>query len=193
VAAFSLLEVLFVLGTVATVSVVAVPEALTTIDDARAGGAARFVANRLLQARSEAVQRSRIVALRFDDASGTYTYSAYLDGNHNGVLAREIQSGIDRQIESTDTLRDRFMGVDFCTVPDLPAVDPASAPPGDDPIRFGSSDMVSFTPLGTATPGTLYICGRRNAQYAVRVYGETGKVRILKFNPASRQWTLAAL
>ena len=31
-------------------------------------------------------------------------------------------------------------------------------------------------------PGTVYIRGRRDAQYAVRIFGETGKTRMLKFD-----------
>jgi hypothetical protein len=52
--------------------------------------------------------------------------------------------------------------------------------------------MVTFTPTGTATSGSLYIRGRRDAQYVVRVYGETGKTRVLKFVPRSGQWIPAS-
>ena len=45
-----------------------------------------------------------------------------------------------------------------------------------------------FTPLGTATTGTLYILGRGGAQYAVRIFGETGKTRLLKFDRPAARW-----
>ena len=48
--------------------------------------------------------------------------------------------------------------------------------------------MATFTATGTATAGSLYIRGRRDVQYVVRIFGETGKTRILKFNPRTRQW-----
>ena len=48
--------------------------------------------------------------------------------------------------------------------------------------------MVTFTPLGSSSPGSLYIRGRGNVQYVLRVFAETGKIRILKFYPGSRQW-----
>jgi hypothetical protein len=48
--------------------------------------------------------------------------------------------------------------------------------------------MVTFTPLGTATTGSLYVRGRHEAQYVVRVFGETGKTRLLKFNRRSGTW-----
>jgi hypothetical protein len=64
-------------------------------------------------------------------------------------------------------------------LPGLSAPPPAHGPLDDsDPIRFGRSDMVSFSPLGTATPGTFYLAGG-GMQAAVRVTGGTARVRIL--------------
>jgi type II secretory pathway pseudopilin PulG len=192
VAAFSLLEIVFVLGAAATVSAVAVPETLATLDDSRTAAAARYVATRLQRTRMDAVARSTISAVRFGLVSSHYDFAGYQDGNRNGVLSRDIQAGIDRLVHPADRLGDHFPGVDFCAIPSLPAVDATSVAPGSDPIRLGSSDIVSFTPSGTSSSGSLYICGRRNTQYVVRVYGETGKTRILKFNAGSGQWLAAS-
>lgn len=191
-AAFSFIEIMFVLGTAATVSAVAVPETLATIDDSRTAAAARYVATRLQRARMEAVSRNGSTALRFTSLPDHYEFAGYVDGNRNGVLSRDIQSGVDQLFQPIDRLGDHFSGVDFGAIADLPAVDAGSPPPGDDPIRLGSSDMVTFTPEGTATSGSLYIRGRRGTQYVVRVYGETGKTRVLRFNTGSGQWIPAS-
>jgi type II secretory pathway pseudopilin PulG len=191
-AAFSFIEILFVMGTAAIVSAVAVPETLATLDDSRTAAAARYVSTRLQRTRMEAVTRNGSAALRFTQASDHYEFAAYVDGNRNGVLSRDIQAGIDRSIQPADRLTDHFPGVDFGAIPDLPPVDSTSTAPGSDPIRLGSSDMVTFTSVGTATSGSLYIRGRRDAQYVVRVYGETGKTRVLKFNAGSGQWMPAS-
>jgi hypothetical protein len=62
--------------------------------------------------------------------------------------------------------------------PGLPEVPPATGRlKGDDPIRFGRSDILSFSPLGTATPGTFYLAGE-DSQGAVRVT-TNGRVRLL--------------
>jgi type II secretory pathway pseudopilin PulG len=188
VAAFSFIEIMFVLGTAATISAVAVPETLTSLDDSRASAAARYVATRLQRTRMEAVTRSAVSAVRFTTISGHYDFAGYEDGNHNGVLSRDIQSGIDRLVSPADRLGDHFPGVDFCATPGLPPVDATSPPPGANPVRLGVSNILSFTPSGTSSSGSLYICSQRRAQYVVRVYGDTGKTRILKFNPASGQW-----
>src|SRR5262245_28191245 len=190
-AAFSFIEVLLVLGTAATVSAVAVPETLTIVDDNREGAAARYVSTRLMQTRMEAVSRNSSTAIRFTRYADHYDFAAYVDGNRNGVLSKDIQSGVDRVFQWPDRLGDHFAGVDFGAVPDLRAVAPAGTARGSDPIRLGSSDMVAFTATGTATAGSLYIRGRRDAQYVVRVYGETGKTRIMKFNARKRQWIQA--
>ena len=114
--------------------------------------------------------------------------AVYVDGNRNGVRTADISDGANPEIQKSERLVDLFPGVDFGAVPGLPSVEPGSPPPGEDPVRFGSSSMAVFTALGTSTPGSLYIRGRRDAQYAVRLFGQTGKIRVLKFNPRTRMW-----
>ena len=163
-----------------TVTAAATPQLLTTLDDSRALGAARYLSTRLQQTRMEAVTRNANVAMRFTLTGTTYSYIVYQDGNGNGVLSRDIQRGADPAIHPVERLRDQFPGVDFGALPDLPPTDPSSTAPGTDPIRLGSSDMVSFSPMGTSTTGSLYVRGRRNAQYAIRIFGETGRPESLR-------------
>ena len=187
-AAFSLIELVFAVGLAATIGAAAVPQLLTSVDDVRAASAARYIAARLQLARMEAIGRGRSVALRFVRSGTSFTLAAYVDGNLDGVRSRDIQDGIDWPLQSSERLSDRFPGVDFGAVSGLPPADPTGTPPGADPIRLGSSDMASFSPLGTSTTGSLYLRGRRDAQYAVRIFGETGKVRTLKYNSRSAEW-----
>ena len=104
------------------------------------------------------------------------------------MLADDIQHGIDRLIAAIERLPDQFTGVDFGAIPALPAVDAGGKPPGADPIHLGSGNIASFSAVGTATSGTVYIRGRRGSQYAVRIFGETGKSRLLKFEPQTGKW-----
>jgi type II secretory pathway pseudopilin PulG len=188
VAAFSLVELVFALGLAATLSAVAVPHLLASLDEARAASAARYVSTRLQRTRMEAIARNEATAVRVTRAAESYRLTQYVDGNRNGVRSRDIEAGVDRLIAGPERLGDQFPGVDFGVVPGLPPIDIPSGAPGADPIRLGSSDLVTFSPLGTATPGSLYVLGRRNVQFVVRIFGETGKTRILKFNQGSRQW-----
>src|SRR5437867_557991 len=95
---YSLIELVFVVGTLATLSGIAVPPLLTSIDDFRAAGAARYLSARLQRARIEAVMRSADVALQVTQNGAGYQFAVYVDGNRNGVRTREIQRGIDRVI-----------------------------------------------------------------------------------------------
>lgn len=187
-AAFSTIEIVFVLGVAATVGGVALAETGRARDDARASGAARYVATRLQQTRMEAIARGSATALRVSNGGSGYQFRIFLDGNHNGVLSADIAAGVDVPLQAIESVSEKFAAVEFGVLPNLPAVDSSSTPPGTDPIRLGSANSVTFTPLGTATPGSLYILGRGQAQFAVRIFGETGRTRVLRYHPQSGQW-----
>jgi hypothetical protein len=44
-----------------------------------------------------------------------------------------------------------------------------------------------MSPDGTATAGTVYLHGRRS-QYAVRILGTTGRMRVLQYKAAAHTW-----
>src|SRR5262249_13426577 len=171
-----------------TLGAAAMPAFLAGQDELRAAGAAAYVAARFQRARMEAVTRSANVAVRFTPAGSGYTFAVYVDGNGNGVLARDIESAVDRRIGAVERLPEQFTGVDFGAIPGLPAIDSEAPAPGGDPIRLGSGNAASFTASGTSTSGTVYIRSSRGAQYAVRVFGDTGKTRRLKFDRGERKW-----
>lgn len=185
---YSFLELVTVMALGVTLSVAALPEYLTALDEFRASGAAHHMSGRLQRARMDAIMRSAMVGMQFIQTSSGYSYAVYLDGNGNGVLTRDIQRGVDRLIGAAERLPDQFTGVEFGAIPGLPPVDPGGTAPGTDPIRLGSGNLASFSALGTSSTGTVYIRGRRDAQYAIRIFGDTGKTRMLKFEPWTRQW-----
>ena len=183
-----MLELVFTAGLLSTVAAMALPSFDRAIADARALGAARYVAGRLREARMEAVKRSANTAVRFASGDDDYAFSVHLDGNGDGVRRQDIDRGIDVELRPPERLATHFRHVEFGAFEDVPAPDTGSTPPGDDPIRIGSTDLLAFTPLGTATPGSLYLRGSGGVQYAVRVLGGTGRVRILVFDRARRRW-----
>ena len=185
---YSMVELAVVVGLTMTATATAVPRILAGFDEARVAGAAHYLSGRFYDTRIEAVTRSTEVALRFTATNAGYVYAVYVDGNGNGVLARDIQRNIDRQLHSPEQLCSQFSGVDFGTLPGLPAIDAGSPAPGNDPIRFGASNMVSFSAMGTSSSGTLYVKGSGKAQYAIRLVGATARVRIFRFDSRSRKW-----
>jgi hypothetical protein len=90
-------------------------------------------------------------------------------------------------LDAPEGLEQHFPGVGFGLAPEVPTVDGDEAGEGD-PIRVGRSRMISFSPSGTCTPGTVYLLGRGRQQLAVRVLGATGRVRTLQFNFAAAAW-----
>jgi hypothetical protein len=187
-AGYSVLELVFVLGLIATLSTVTVSGVITGLDDHRAAAAARYMSARLQRARMESVVRSRAVAVRFSHTGdGRFVFTAYVDGNRNGVISADIGRGVDERIWPDESIADAFPGIEFGVLPGLPPVDPGGTPPGEDPIRLGSSNLATFSAKGTSTSGSVYLRGR-SAQYVVRLFGNTGKTRVLRFDPRRRQW-----
>jgi len=182
-------ELAITVGLVATATATTIPDWRAGLDEFRVAGAARYLSSRLAETRMAAIQRSRHVALRFAGADGQYAFAAYEDGNGNGVLSADIQRGVDRLIHAPERLADHFRNVEFGTRPALPPIEAGEPLPGGDPIRLGAGNSVSFNPLGGATSGTIYLTGRGNTQYAVRVFGATGKVRVYRFDWRSLKWS----
>jgi type II secretory pathway pseudopilin PulG len=156
----------------------AIPQLFGAMDRSRTWAAARYLAARMTIARTYAVMRSAHVALRFNQDPSDVTFQMFVDANNNGVRASDIDSQVDRPLEPAARLSDLFPGVVIGTSADL----------GTDSVRIGSSDLLSFTPLGTATPGTIYVRGRDGTQLAVRVLGATARTRVLRYLPRTRKW-----
>src|SRR5262249_28073765 len=143
---------------------------------------------RLQHARMESVMRSADVGLKFVQSAGGYSYSTYVDGNGNGIRTIDIERGGDPPLKPAERLPAFFYGVDFRVLPGLPPVEPGGAAPDADPIKLGTSNIVTFTAIGSSSSGSLYVLGRKGAQYVIRIFGESGKTRVLKFNPQTKKW-----
>ena len=99
----------------------------------------------------------------------------------------EIQAGIDRTLTVPETIGSHFEGVAFGILDSVPDAD-GQAANGSDGVRVGSARLLAMNPDGTSSSGTLYLHGRDRAQYAVRVLGVTGRVRMLRFDHVRRRW-----
>ena len=61
-------------------------------------------------------------------------------------------------------------------------------PPGADPVKLGASNILTFTAIGSSSSGSLYVLGRSGAQYVIRIFGDSGKTRVLKFDRQTHHW-----
>ena len=176
---FSLLEMTISVAIILTMAAVAAPAFRAHFADAHLVGAAQQFKSRFRLAHSTAVRKGVYTAIRFERREdGGVTYSVYADGNGNGVLAADITKGTDRRIEGPIALSGGAPGVWVGFNPGVPEIPPEHGLLSGDPIRFGASDTLSFSPLGTATPGTFYLAGD-HAQAAVRVTGGSARVRLM--------------
>ena len=185
---YSLLELLMVIAIIVIVSGAAIPLAYGNVDRTRAAGAARYVAGRMAMARFEAVRRSAHVAIRFVELGGEYSLRTYVDGNGNGVLSRDIGRGVDVPITLEERLNHHFPGVTFGILPNVTSIDAGQPFNPGDPVQIGSSTLLSFSPTGACTSGTIFIRGLRHTQFAVRVLGATGRTRVFEFNFGDGKW-----
>ena len=149
-------------------------------------GAGRSFTAEFHKARSMAIKQGVMTAIRFERAGDQAFYSVYADGNHNGVRSRDITSGIDPRVAGPFPLHGGSARVRVGINPGVREIPPDSGWLTGDPIRFGSSDILSFSPLGTATPGTFYLAGE-GIQAAVRVSPGSARVRLLTCR-GGRRW-----
>ncbi len=141
-------------------------------------GAGRAFKEEFLKARSMAARRGVYTAIRFERSGDQPSFSVYADRNGNGVRSADITAGIDERVAGPFALTGRAPRVRVGFNPGVLAVPPDSGFLGGDPIQFGPADILSFSPLGTATPGTFYLAGE-GIQAAVRVNPGTARVRLL--------------
>ena len=180
---FTLIELLVVLAVLGSLITLGLPPLLESTDDLRLTMAAGEIAGVLRSSRSFALRYNANVAVKFNtEQAGVVTFALYRDGTGNGVLNQDIDSGKDPQVMPPQSLKFLGRDVGFGFPPGPPPRDPSTGAPMDrldDPIRFNGSDLASFSPLGTATPGSVYLCNGRGPLRVVRLLDRTGKVSTL--------------
>jgi hypothetical protein len=177
-----LLELMTVSALVAVLASVALAYVLSAAEHSRGHAAARYLAGRLALLRTQAVARGAAVGLRFDQEPGGFTFTVFQDGNGDGIRTADIEAGVDTLLEPATSLFEQFPGVDIAVAPGAPATDP---------LQIGRTNLLTFTPIGTATSGTIYIRDRDGSQWAVRVLGATGRTRVLRYDLRTKVWLVA--
>lgn len=135
--------------------------------------------------RQRAVSESRSYGIRFSGSPAGWTCELVRDGNGNGIRTADILSGKDPRVHGScdPALRHEGtrIGLPAAAIPQVP---PASGPipsPGD-PVKFGGGNLVSFSPSGSVSGGTLYLTDGTGVA-AVVVYGPTGRIRLFRYEP----------
>jgi hypothetical protein len=185
-----LVELVFVMGLIALLSGLVVVWVDDVVEGAREWGAVRFVAGRVRGVRAEAVRRSRAVAWQFVRDSDGVRFRMCVDGDGDGVRAADIGAGVDLALEPWERLDRYFGGLAFGVAVSGPGIEAGDAvmEAGGDPLRIGAAEMITFGADGAGSSGTLFLCSRRGRQFAVRVNGLTGRVRVFEYRLESGRW-----
>ena len=186
---YALLDIIVASSLCVIVSAIAVPVVAGTLERERTIVGTQLLTGQLQRARLEALKRGRSVAVRIEVADDRTQLQLYADGNGNGVLQKDIDRGVDPPLAPRSWLDDDAPGMSLRvnqTIKDVSGS--ASIEPGADPLRIGNTSLLVFSPLGTSTSGTLYVAAHRGPQMAIRVFGATGRVRVLMFDAPAQQW-----
>jgi Tfp pilus assembly protein FimT len=170
----SLLEMVMVITLMGIIIGVAIPKCRGWVQEYRLRGASLYMRGLLRQVRAQAAARNCYMGIVFDEEEGQPALSVYIDGNHNGIRRADVRSGVDKKIRGPWRLSDTFPGVRYGSLPS------GTAPPFPG-LRIGRSKIVSFSPIGSSTTGTLFLSNEYGSVHAVVVLGVTGRVRVARF------------
>ncbi len=190
---FSLVEMMVYLAMVLLIAAIGLPSVWEWGSGLRVELAAGEMTAVLHRARIYSAQRNAKVAVKFEtQPDGVVTHALYRDGDGDGVRNADIAAGIDPEVRPPRRLAHLGQRVHFGFPAGEPPRDPGDPKRRlgrlDDPIRFNRSDLASFNPRGTATPGTIYLTDGRRHLAAVRVNNRSGKIAVLIYDPDTEIW-----
>ena len=185
----TLLETLVVLAIIGIIAAATMPAFATYRRSASMRAQAAELRGIFRAARSRAIMRGAHAGVKFTRAGNTWVYSLYDDGNGNGIRSAEIASGVDRRYAGPSVLMPQF-NIASIALLSTPIRDPDGDAllPTASAVQFGSSTLCSFSPTGSATSGTVYITDGAGHLCALRVFGSSGRVRLLRYDTARRRW-----
>ena len=190
---YQLIELLIAMAISSLVLVLGIPPLLSLAAGLRVELAAAEVASTFHVARAYAIRHDANVGLKFQvDGDGTVTWALFRDGDGDGVLTADILSGDDPQVLPRTRIAHLGRQIHFGFPPGRAPRDPGDPRRRlsglDDPIRFNRSDIAAFSPLGTATPGTVYVTDGMRHLSAARVFGRTGRIGCLVYDVVKERW-----
>jgi prepilin-type N-terminal cleavage/methylation domain-containing protein len=186
----SLAEMIVVLAILGIVFSLGLPPLTEVLAEEGLAAAAREVSTIFIGARDRAVFQGADVGVKWVSSDGDLVLSVYQDGNANGVTTADIKKGVDRLVAGPFGLRNKYPGITYSFVPGFDGTDPGGEAIGNlaDPIRFGNSNICSFSPVGESSPGSVYLSNRKHRQAAVRVTPANAKIQIFTWHGKTLKW-----
>lgn len=171
-----LLELLVAVSLAIVMAAAAIPKAQSMVHESRLRGAAFYLRGLMRQVRANAAAKACYMGIVFGEVDGDPVFSIHADGNANGIRRVDVDSGADPMLRQPYRLSETFPGVRYGSLP-AGANDPFMRG-----LQIGRSHIVSFSPLGSSTTGTLYLSNDYGLVYAVVIFGSTGRVRVARYS-----------
>jgi hypothetical protein len=190
---YQLVDLLVALAVAALSLTVVVPPLVELARGTAVELAAGEVVGALREARGFAIRNSANVGIKFHvEADGRAAWALYRDGDGDGVRTDDIDSGDDPLAAPLRNLEGFGATARLGFPPDRTPSDPSNPRKRlaglDDPIRFNRSDIASFSPLGGATPGSIYVTDGARRLYCVRIDSRSSRARVLRWDAESDVW-----
>ena len=185
----TLLELLVALVILGIMVCAAVPAFATYRRRTSINAAARELQATLRLVRSRAIARSAHAGIKFTGSGSNWTFAVYDDGDNDGVRNDDIRKGIDPLAVKAAPLMPQLHVARIGLLPYAikdPDGDPL--PPTNSPVAFNNSTICSFSPIGSGTPGSVYLTDDIGDLYCLRVLGASGRVRILRYDATKKKW-----
>lgn len=164
---------------------------LSAVRRAEVAAAARELAVTFHALRWRSVSEARAYGVRFLADGEGWRWVVVRDGNANGLRRAEIDAGVDPIVSGPHRLRGRRARFGFPDVDRVPRIPPQGGSlPLDDPLRLGASDLVSFTPIGRSSTGSIYLTDGARELYGVVLFGPGTRVRVWRYDVAAARWRL---
>lgn len=186
---FSAVELLVVVAISGLLVAITLPDLFAVRRQVDLPRLARQIASDARVCRQEALVSLRNIGLVFYEKKGKWAYRMVEDGNFNGILRQDFLTGRDRAIGPNVWVEFLSAGTRVGVPVDWRVPDPSGRGilPGDG-LRLGNSNIISFSELGHASPCSVYFNDGRERMLAVRINGETGRIRALEWRRGWRAW-----
>ncbi|PYQ26192.1 MAG: hypothetical protein DMF56_25430 [Acidobacteria bacterium] len=177
-----LITVISILGMFAAIGTSAMTSARRDIALATGTAELRALFQRV---RLTAITHDRNVAIRFRPAGALWSWTVYEDGDGDGVLNDDINKGVDFALAPPRIFQYPPVHVG---VPSSTVVDPMNGQPLALrlPVRFGNSQLCSFSREGQATNGSVVLTDGDRATI-LRIDGQTARISVLRWD--GKKWT----
>lgn len=190
----SLVEALAAVAVIAILALAVLPTAGDLRRAGLAAAGARQLAVTFQSLRWKSVSLSRHHGLFFRQLEGGWAWYVVADGNGNGLRTAEVLDGVDETVSGPHRFEDSLapVALGFPAGMDLPRIPPRRGRLDnlDDPVKFGRSDLVSFSPQGSASSGTVYLSDGRHEVCGVVLFGPTARIRVWRFDRRTGRWKL---